>query len=81
MSIMDANKSKSHVPDVMLGALSKREQETFFKKKIGGDESDGDTKINTGGYDSLDNEEHGQISWEHNINLEKERASLLNVLS
>lgn len=36
VSYKDANKSKSHIPDVMLGALSKREQEDFISdKKLG----------------------------------------------
>ena len=33
VSLGDANKHKKHVPDVMLGALSKREQEDFFAHK------------------------------------------------
>jgi hypothetical protein len=30
VSLKDANKSHNHVSDVMLGALSKREQKDFF---------------------------------------------------
>lgn len=81
VSFGDANKSKAHVPDVMLGALSKREQEDFFahKKEIKGSK----VQINTGGYSSLDEDgdEVGQIAWKHGLNLEKERSSALNILS
>ena len=33
VSLGDANQHKKHVPDIMLGALSKREQEDFFAHK------------------------------------------------
>ena len=52
VSFKDANKAKRHIPDVMLGALSKREQEDFLSdaklKKMDNIVRD------TGGYNSLD---------------------------
>ena len=75
VSIKDANKSKAHISDIMLGALSKKEQEDFFSdKKLS------KLKVikDTGGYEDL---EEGYIQWSHNIDLEKERSNALNILS
>ena len=81
VSLGDANKHKKHVPDIMLGALSKREQEDFFAHKS--DKKSSRVQINTGGYSSLDEdgEDVGTIAWKHNLNLEKERSQALNILS
>ena len=75
VSFKDANKAKRHIPDAMLGALSKREQQDFIS----------DAKLqqikrvkDTGGYDSL---EEGNVEWKHNIDLEIERENALNILS
>ena len=75
VSFKDANKAHRHIPDVMLGAMSKREQEDFVS----------DAKLrtmkvvkDTGGYESLD---EGDVKWKHKINLEKEKSSALNILA
>lgn len=75
VSFKDANKAKRHIPDTMLGAMSKREQEDFIS----------DAKLrqierfrDTGGYDSLD---EGTVQWNHDIDLDKERENALNVLA
>ena len=76
VSFGDAKKTKSHIPDAMLGALSKREQEDFISdKKLGAIKQR--TK-DTGGYESL---EEGDVKWDHDIDLEKERSNALNILS
>lgn len=82
VSLTDANRTKNHVSDVMLGGLSKREQQDFFNPDKNND-SKQDIAINTGGYDSLDEEGEatGTIHWKHNLNLEKERSQALNILS
>jgi hypothetical protein len=78
VSLTDANRTKNHVSDVMLGGLSKREQQDFFNpdKKDGKEASKGDIQINTGGYSSLDEagDDNGTIHWQHELNLEKERS-------
>lgn len=38
-------------------------------------------KKNTGGYESLDNEEFGDIEWDHGLDLDKERENALFILS
>ena len=75
VSFKDANKAHRHIPDVMLGAMSKREQQDFVS----------DAKLrtmkvvkDTGGYDSLD---EGDVKWKHKIDLDKERSSALSILA
>jgi hypothetical protein len=77
VSFKDANKAHGHVPDIMLGALSKMEREEFISdmklskmNKI---------KVDTGGYNSLDEGE--MIKWDHDIDLEKEKSNTLNLLA
>ena len=77
VSFKDANVAHAHVPDVMLGALSKMEREEFISdiklskmNKI---------RVDTGGYNSLD--EGDMIKWDHNLDLEKERSNTLNLLA
>lgn len=79
VSLKDANKSKSHISDIMMGQLSKREQEDFMQAKYQGKQRQ--VKIDTGGYSSLDDSDGGEIQWKHEINLEKERNQALNILS
>ena len=77
VSFKDANKSHSHVPDVMLGALSKMEIEEFISdKKLS---KMNKIRVDTGGYNSLDEGE--MIKWDHNIDLEKEKSNTLNLLA
>jgi hypothetical protein len=78
VSFADANRSKRHVPDIMMGGMSKREIESLFKSK--GDDEEM-VRRNTGGYESLDDSKNGEICWEHGIDVEKEKEHALNVLS
>ena len=72
VTVKDANKAKSHIPDQMLGQLSKKELEDFFHKDKGHKQGKG--IVDTGGYSSLDDSEAGEIHWKHGIDLEKERG-------
>lgn len=75
VSFKDANRKNAHVSDVMLGALSKREQQDFFHdNKM----TKSDRIKDTGGYESL---EEGNVEWKHGIDMEREKANALNLLS
>jgi hypothetical protein len=75
VSFKDANKVNAHIPDQMMGALSKREAEMFVSSA----RLDKMVEVkDTGGYDSL---EEGDVKWQHKIDLEKERSAALNVLA
>ena len=77
VSFKDANTAHAHVPDIMLGAMSKMERDEFISdKKL---EKINKIKIDTGGYNSLD--EGDMIKWNHNLDLEKERSNTLNILA
>ena len=82
VSFADANKGKRHMPDVMIGSLNKREQE-LLKKKVEHEPENDNLKIqiNNGGYESLDDEENGEICWSHDINLDKEKEGAFHILS
>lgn len=82
VSLTDANRTKNHVSDVMLGALSKREQQDFFNPNKN-NTKETDIVKDTGGYSSLEEEgeQGGTIQWKHNVDLEKERSKALNILS
>mmetsp|Transcript_27030 Transcript_27030/g.41169 ORF Transcript_27030/g.41169 Transcript_27030/m.41169 type:complete len:121 (+) Transcript_27030:1-363(+) len=59
VSLKDANKSHTHVPDNMLGALSKTEFQHFFSKDAA--QEGEEMPKNTGGYDSLEDEAAGEV--------------------
>ena len=75
VSFKDANKANAHVSDVMLGALSKREHQDFMQD---GSISSMNKVKDTGGYKDL---EEGDIQWNHDVDLEKERSNALSILS
>jgi len=77
VSFKDANKAHAHVPDVMIGAMSKMERDEFISdRKL---DKIVKIKVDTGGYNSLD--EGDMIKWDHKLNLEKERSNTLNILA
>ena len=76
VSFKDANKANAHIPEQVLGALSKREHFDFVSMEI---PKEGKIcVVDTGGYSSL---EEGDVQWEHNVDLEKEKSNALSILS
>ena len=69
------------MPDQMLGALSKSEFSSFFNKKAASKEFTTSMTKYTGGYDSLEDSQAGDVQWDHEIDVEKEKDKYLEILA